>query len=62
MKTVFKIKVNYKSGISEVFECLSFKVKQGDVTWEAFGDVKPLLMNYHEAVESVWQISHREVE
>ena len=23
--TVFKVKVNYKSGISEVFECTEFK-------------------------------------
>jgi len=55
--TVFKIKINYKSGISEIFECRSFDVENGQVKWTNAGEKRPVLMNYFEAVESVWRVS-----
>lgn len=63
---VYRVRVNYKSSRSEVFECVTFKTttQSGTLTgieWESYGDVKPMLIGIND-IESIWQIGEREVE
>ena len=60
-KTIYNIRVNYKSGKSEEFECYSFKNSPNEVSWEAAGFPAPLRFGV-DNVESIWQVSAREVE
>jgi len=62
--TVFKVKINYKSGHSEIFECTSFKVEGKNLKWSSFGGKhrqKPLDLVFSSVddIESVWQLSYR---
>ena len=60
--TVFKVKVNYKSGISETFEVLEFSIKGRSLTWSSFNNhYKPLdiAFNSVEDIESIWQVGFR---
>lgn len=65
MKTVYKIKVIYKSGASMEFECVSFSADFTGggkrVEWQTYGDVTPLVLNV-EDVSSIWQVGSRTVE
>ena len=58
---VYTIQINYKSGISIQAEFKSFSVKNKTYSWEIYGDKGPLLLGVDD-IESVWQISVREVE
>lgn len=60
--TVFKVKVNYKSGISETFEVLEFSIKGKNLTWKSFNHrYKPLdiAFNSVDDIESIWQVGFR---
>lgn len=57
---VYKVRVNYKSGIQEEFECTDCTVTQHSIQWVAYGCTGPLHLNYEE-VESVWRLSKRTV-
>lgn len=60
--TVFKVKVNYKSGISETFEALEFSIKGNNLTWKSSNNrYKPLdiAFNSVDDIESVWQVGFR---
>lgn len=62
LTTVFKVKVNYKSGISEVFECLEFSIKGKNLSWKFFDQrYKPLDIAFSSVddIESVWQVGYR---
>lgn len=41
-KTVYNIRVNYKSGKSEEFECYEFKHTRNEASWKAIGYPSPL--------------------
>lgn len=55
-ETVFRIRVNYKSGISEEFDVTECELNSQEMSWKTAGVVRPLRLNYDE-VESVWQLS-----
>ena len=62
--TVFKVKVNYKSGISEVFECTEFTIQGKNLSWKSHGHrYKPLdvALNSVEDIEAIWQVGFRKV-
>ena len=58
---VHTIQINYKSGISMQAEFKSFSLEKGTCSWEIYGDKGPLLLGI-DNIESIWQISVREVE
>ena len=58
---VHTIQINYKSGISMQAEFKSFSLENGTCSWEIYGDKGPLLLGI-DNIESIWQISVREVE
>lgn len=60
--TVFKVKVNYRSGISETFECFEFSITGKNLTWKSFNHrYKPIDMAFSSVddIESVWQVGFR---
>ena len=58
---VHTIQINYKSGISMQAEFKSFSVKNGNYSWESYGDKGSIILGVDD-IESVWKISVREVE
>ena len=58
---VHTVQINYKSGISMQAEFKSFSVKRDTYSWENYGDKGPLILGA-DNIESIWQISVREVE
>ena len=58
---VHTVQINYKSGISMQAEFKSFSVKNGTYSWESCGYNGPLILGV-DNIESIWQISVREVE
>ena len=58
---VYTVQINYKSGISMQAEFKSFSVKKDAYSWEHYGDKGPLILGV-DNIESIWQISVREVE
>jgi len=62
MITIYKIRVNYKSGIQEEFWVKEFSIKNDNWKWVSFDIIKsPIYMNVDE-IESVWQLESKEVE
>ena len=55
-KTQFKVRVNYKSGISEEFWCYGFTFRSGEVTWTPVDDNKKPIFIGIEPIESVYQV------
>ncbi len=58
---VYTVQINYKSGISMQAEFKSFSVNRDTYSWESYGDKGPVILGA-DNIESVWQISVREVE
>lgn len=58
---VHTVQINYKSGISMQAEFKSFSVKKDTYSWEAYGAKGPLILGV-DNIESIWQISVRDVE
>ena len=58
---VYTVQINYKSGISMQAEFKSFSVKKDTYSWESYGDKGPIILGA-DNIESIWQISVREVE
>ena len=56
---VYTVQINYKSGISVQAEFKSFSVK--NKTYEIYGDKGPIILGV-DNIESIWQISVRDVE
>lgn len=58
---VYTIRINYRSGHQEEYDCLDFSVtftRLGEfscLNWKPHGDKRPLFVNADE-VESVWQM------
>lgn len=55
--TVFKIKINYKSGKSEVFECREFTIKGKNLSWKYNSDAyRPtgIALSSVDDIESIW--------
>ena len=58
---VFLIRVRYKSGAIEEFECTEFSVNgKNSASWTWHGEKRPLFLNL-EDVESIWQVSSRKI-
>lgn len=62
---IFKIRINYKSGIQEEVWCKNFEYSSrpnGDrkASWEFYGE-KGAIALCIENVESIWQIEERDV-
>lgn len=59
---VFTIRVLYKSGQTQDFDCTKFEyeinVASNKVSWEAFGKVKPLLFNIEE-VSAIYKVKEK---
>ena len=58
---VYTVQINYKSGISMQAEFKSFSVKNGTYSWETYRGKCPVILGV-DNIESIWQISVREVE
>ena len=58
---VYTVQINYKSDISVTAEFKSFGVEGGVWKWSAYGDKNPVILGV-DNIESVWQISERDVE
>ena len=58
---VHTVQINYKSGISMQAEFKSLSVNNGTYSWETYGEKGPVVLGVGN-IESVWQISVREVE
>ena len=58
---VHTVQINYKFGISMQVEFKSFSVKNGTYSWVSCGDKGPLILGV-DNIESIWQISVRDVE
>jgi hypothetical protein len=59
---VFTIRIIYKSGATQDFECTEFSIKDGLYSWTALGDVKPLMIGLvSDQIAAVWQVAEREV-
>ena len=58
---VYTVQINYKSGISMQAEFKSLSVNSGTYSWETYGENGPVVLGV-DNIESVWQISVREVE
>ena len=58
---VYTVQINYKSGISMQAEFKSFSLKNGTYSWETYGEKRPVVLGVND-IESVWQISVRDVE
>lgn len=60
-KTVFKVRIVYKSGYTHDAEFVKLKINGGVWEWETFGEQNsPIIMGITE-VAAVWQLSQREV-
>lgn len=58
--TIFTIKVNYKSGISQTFDVTEFSIDGGAWKWMSADEQnKPILLGV-ENIESVWQVGIKE--
>ena len=56
-KQKFKLRINYKSGISEEIEVHEFSVDKGTWTWKAVNpDTNQAVFMGVDNVESVWQV------
>jgi hypothetical protein len=60
---VFKIRIVYKSGCTQDFECIKFKINSNGYEWDSYyaNGPKPLLLGIEE-IAAVWQLDAREVE
>ncbi len=58
--TVYKIRVNYKSGHQEEAWFKDFKATLQGYTWVNYKGTRPLFLNKDE-VESIWVIDEKEV-
>ena len=58
---VHTVQINYKSGISMQAEFKSFSVKNGTYSWVSYGYKGPVILGV-DHIESIWEISVREVE
>ena len=58
---VHTVQINYKSGIFMQAEFKSFSVNNGTYSWETYGEKGPVVIGVND-IESVWQISVRDVE
>jgi len=59
-RTIFTIRVVYKSGYTHDFDVYSFKVSGGNYQWEHVDDDnKPIILGADE-VAALWQVGHRE--
>ena len=57
-KKKFRIRVNYKSGISEEFDVYSFSINGDVYNWEPVHITeKPILIGVDD-IESVWQVGY----
>jgi hypothetical protein len=56
IKKCVKIKINYKSGISETFLCSEFQLKGRDISWEAYASYYPVDIAFSSSddIESIW--------
>ena len=58
---VHTVQIHYKSGISVQAEFKNLSVNNGTYSWETYGEKGPLVLGVND-IESIWQISVREVE
>ena len=58
---VHTVQINYKSGRSMQAEFKSLSVNNGTYSWETYGEKGPVVLGV-DNIESIWQISVREVE
>ena len=58
-KTLFTIRIVYKSGYTHDFEVYEFNIKNGNWTWKtADADNTPVLLGVDD-IAAVWQLSSR---
>ena len=58
---VYTVQINYKSGISVQAEFKNLSINNGTYSWEIYGEKGPVVLGVDD-IESVWQISVRDVE
>lgn len=55
-KIKYKVRVNYKSGISHELWCYELKVYNGNFSWESASDVnRPIILGLNN-IESIYQV------
>jgi hypothetical protein len=59
LENVFRVRVIYKSGYAQDFDCTEFKITDDVATWKAVGPVSPLLMGIKNEVAAIWQLGVR---
>lgn len=59
-ETVYKVRVVYKGGHVQDFECMDFTIRQDEMRWTAASanGVKPLKLGIND-IAAVWQIGYR---
>ena len=55
---VFRIRIIYKSGYTQDFDCTKFKIDHGGLTWKAVGRANPLAIGSDE-IAAIWQLGVR---
>ena len=55
---VFRVRIIYKNGYAQDFDCTTFKISNEEVTWKAVGSANPLLIGVND-IAAVWQIGVR---
>jgi hypothetical protein len=62
-KSALKVRINYKSGISEEFWAWKLEITRNpnggisEIKWEFVSNIKPTFINVEE-IESVWQVGY----
>jgi hypothetical protein len=55
---VYRVRIVYKSGYVQDFECTEFSITDSKITWDAVGVTRPLKLGFDD-IAAVWQISVR---
>lgn len=62
MKNIYTLKINYKSGISQVIDVDSFKISGATFQWSIPDNGTKIIILGADHIESVYQLGYREVE
>lgn len=57
-ETVFRVRIVYKSGYVQDFDCTDFTMSDNTITWMAAGNINPLKIGIDD-IAAVWQLGER---
>lgn len=57
-ETVFRVRIIYKNGYAQDFDCTAFTISNKEVKWKAVGSPNPLLIGVDD-IAAVWQLGAR---